>query len=74
MHENGVLADFPFMYYKRPLWDIVVIFFSGGGIVLSSTTLLPAWRRLLRHLRRFRKYIFGLYSPKRRPQEVHIQR
>ena len=34
--------DFPFMYYKRPLWDIVVIFFSVGGIVLSSTTLLFA--------------------------------
>jgi hypothetical protein len=52
--------DFPFMYYRRPLWDIVVIFFSIGGIVLSATTLLPSWRRLLRHARRFARYITTL--------------
>ena len=27
--------DFPFLYYKRPLWDIVVIVLSIGGIVLE---------------------------------------
>jgi hypothetical protein len=47
--------DFPFLYYRRPLWDIVVIGFSIGGIVLSATTLVPAWRRLVRHGRRMRK-------------------
>ncbi len=41
--------DFPFLYYKRPLWDIVVIVLSIGGTVLSATTLIPAWRRLKRH-------------------------
>ena len=41
--------DFPFMYYKRPLWDIVVILLSIGGIALSVTSALPAWRRLVRH-------------------------
>src|SRR5688572_8650490 len=41
--------DFPFMYYKRPLWDIVVILLSIGGLALSVTSALPAWRRLVRH-------------------------
>ena len=40
--------DFPFMYYKRPLWDIVVILLSLGGIAMSVTSALPAWRRLVR--------------------------
>ena len=44
--------DFPFLYYQRPLWDIVVIVLSIGGIVLSATTMTPAWRRLVRHARR----------------------
>ena len=37
--------DFPFLYYERPLWDIVVIVLSIGGLALSATTLVPAWRR-----------------------------
>jgi hypothetical protein len=44
--------DFPFLYYRRPLWDIVVIALSIGGIVSSVTTIVPAWRRLRRHERR----------------------
>jgi hypothetical protein len=44
--------DFPSLYFRRPLWDIVVIALSVGGTVLSVTTLLPAWRRLRRHLAR----------------------
>jgi hypothetical protein len=40
--------DFPFLYYKRPLWDVVVIVLSIGGLALSATTLLPGWRRLRR--------------------------
>jgi PepSY-associated TM region len=42
--------DFPFLYYHRPLWDVVVIALSIGGIVLSATTLLPGWRRVRRTL------------------------
>lgn len=38
--------DFPFLYYRRPLWDIVLIVLSIGGLVSSATTVLPAWRRL----------------------------
>jgi hypothetical protein len=41
--------DFPFLYFRRPLWDVVVIVLSIGGVVLSVTTLLPAYRRLKRH-------------------------
>lgn len=40
--------DFPFLYYKRPLWDIVVIFLSLGGMAISATSAWPAWRRLVR--------------------------
>jgi hypothetical protein len=39
------------MYYKWPLWDIVVIVLSIGGIAISVTSALPAWRRLGRHAR-----------------------
>ena len=44
--------DFPSLYYRRPLWDVVVITLSFGGLFLSVTTLLPAWRRVRRRLRR----------------------
>ena len=46
--------DFPFLYNRRPLWDIVLIVLSAGGLVLSATTLVPSWRRLARHARRVR--------------------
>ncbi len=44
--------DFPGLYSKRPLWDIVVVVLSAGGLILSATTLVPAYRRLRRHGRR----------------------
>jgi hypothetical protein len=46
--------DFPFLYFHRPLWDIVVIVLSIGGTILSLTTMVPAWRRLRRHWRSIR--------------------
>ena len=57
--------DFPFLYYKRPLWDAVVILFSLGGIALTVTTLMPAYHRLMRHARRFRKFLVKSYSRRR---------
>jgi hypothetical protein len=42
--------DFPFLYYRRPLWDVVVIVLSLGGIALSATTLSASWRRIRRSL------------------------
>jgi hypothetical protein len=44
--------DFPFLYRRRPLWDIVVISLSLGGIASVATSLAPAWRRLRRHAHR----------------------
>jgi len=44
--------DFPFLAYRRPMWDITVIALSIGGIVLSATTLWPAFRRMRRHGRK----------------------
>ena len=44
--------DFPFLYYRRPLWDIVVIALSIGGLMLSASTLTASWRRLRRHAKR----------------------
>ena len=46
--------DFPFLYDRRPLWDVVVILLSLGGIAVSVTSLTQAWRRLRRHGRRLR--------------------
>lgn len=43
--------DFPFLYYRRPLWDGMVILLSLGGIAISVTSALPAWRRLVRQSR-----------------------
>ena len=51
--------DFPAIYFRRPLWDIVVIVLSIGGAVLSLTTMVPAWRRLRRHWRRFAAWRSG---------------
>lgn len=44
--------DFPFLYYRRPLWDIIVIVFSIGGALLSMTTITAGWRRVKRRVRR----------------------
>jgi hypothetical protein len=42
--------DFPFLYYRRPLWDMVVILLSLGGVVLSASTLSASWRRIRRNV------------------------
>lgn len=44
--------DFPFLYYRRPLWDILVILLSLGGLASAITSVVPATRRLRRHWRR----------------------
>lgn len=43
--------SFPALYFRRPLWDVIVVALLLGGIVLGVTTLTPAWRRLGRHAR-----------------------
>jgi hypothetical protein len=62
--------DFPFLYYRRPLWDIVVIVLSIGGIALSATTLWPAFRRLMRHGRHWLKVL----RPQRMPVVISPNR
>jgi hypothetical protein len=47
--------DFPFLYDRRPLWDVVVIVLSIGGIVLSATTLTASWRRVKRNVTSVRR-------------------
>jgi hypothetical protein len=54
--------DFPFLYYDRPLWDVVVIALSGGGLVLSASTLMTACHRLRRHGRRLARGSWRLQS------------
>jgi len=44
--------DFPWLYDRRPLWDVVVIILSLGGIASAVSSVVPAWRRLRRHAQR----------------------
>jgi len=44
--------DFPFLYYRRPLWDVTVIVLSLGGLALGLTSITDAWRRLKGHAMR----------------------
>lgn len=48
---NGLHSwDFPFLIYKRPLWDILMIVFLTGGLVLSFTGLMLTWKWLKRKI------------------------
>jgi hypothetical protein len=53
LYQGFHSLDFPFLYFRRPLWDIVVILLSIGGLASAATTLVPAWRRISRHVRSF---------------------
>jgi hypothetical protein len=44
--------DFPFWYYRRPLWDIGVIVLSLGGIASSVIGLCIGFKRLSRGSKR----------------------
>jgi hypothetical protein len=37
--------DFPFLYFSRPLWDIVVIALLAGGSILSVVGVVIGYRR-----------------------------
>jgi len=67
LYQGFHSLDFPFLYFQRPLWDIVVIVLSIGGAALSVTTLLPTWRRLRRHARRFGRWGAAKHLPTRSP-------
>ena len=40
--------DFSFWYYKRPLWDVVIVGLSLGGALLSFIGIVIAWKRMWR--------------------------
>jgi hypothetical protein len=44
--------DFPFWYYRRPLWDAGVIALCSGGAVLSALGTVLGFRRLRRTIGR----------------------
>jgi hypothetical protein len=56
--------DWPGLFERRPLWDVVTIALLAGLGAISITTLLPAFRRLRRHAVRGSKLVF---APKRTP-------
>jgi len=43
------VMDWPGLFNRRPLWDVVTIALLSGLAAISVTTLLPAFRRLKRH-------------------------
>jgi hypothetical protein len=44
--------DFPWLYKRRPLWDIIMIAFMAGGTALCVTSLILAWRVVKRNVMR----------------------
>ena len=42
--------DFPWLYRRRPLWDVVMILLMLGGMALSVTSAILAWRTVGRTL------------------------
>ena len=59
LYQGFHSLDFPFLYFQRPLWDIVVIALSIGGLASSVTVVAPAWRRLAKHARRLRSAVLN---------------
>ncbi len=52
------VMDWPGLFERRPLWDIVTIALLAGLAAISITTLVPAYRRLRRHALRGWKRAF----------------
>ncbi len=52
------VMDFPGLFNRRPLWDMVTIALLAGLAAISMTTLLPAYRRLARYTVRGWKWVF----------------
>jgi hypothetical protein len=55
--------DFPFLYYRRPLWDVVVLVLSAGGLLLAASTVTASWRRVRRSGRRMLSRKWSVTSP-----------
>jgi hypothetical protein len=53
------VMDWPGLFNRRPLWDMVTIALLAGLAAISITTLLPAFRRLKRHAAHGWKWAFA---------------
>ncbi len=51
--------DFPFWYYRRPLWDVGVIVLCAGGTVLSVLGVVLGLRRVRRAVARAPRFTAG---------------
>jgi len=65
------VMDWPGLFQRRPLWDVVTIALLAGLAAISITTLLPAYRRLKRHAVHATK---GALAPKkaREPERTRV--
>jgi len=61
------VMDWPGLFNRRPLWDIVTIALLAGLAAISITTLLPAFRRLKRHAVHGWKWAFEPKKPRTTP-------
>ncbi len=53
---NGLHSlDFPFLFYRRPLWDAVVIILSIGGFALSITGIVLTIRYFQKSFKKHRQ-------------------
>ena len=65
--------DWPGLFEKRPLWDIVTLLLLAGLAAMSITTLWPAYLRLKRHAVRGWKWVSaGKAGKKVEPRSVPV--
>ena len=58
---NGLHSlNVPWLYNRRPLWDIVVITLMLGGTALCATSLVLAWRVLARKVAKLARARFNI--------------
>jgi hypothetical protein len=50
--------DWPGLFERRPLWDVLTITLLAGLLAMGTTSFLPAYRRLKRHGARGWKWAF----------------
>jgi hypothetical protein len=62
------VMDWPGLFNRRPLWDVVTIALLAGLAAISITTLLPAFRRLKRHAIRGWKWTLPRKTVRRAPR------
>jgi hypothetical protein len=61
---NGLHSlDFPFWYYRRPLWDVGVIILSLGGAALSGIGVFLGLKRMLRSTKRGLRWVASRFVP-----------